>query len=942
MSTQKPKKSLFRRILKWTGITLLVIILLLIAAPFIFKDKIVSIVKEQANKSLNAKVDFGDFDLSLISSFPDFRFKINNVSVVGIDQFKDDTLAFIKELKTDINLKSVISGGPYDIESIIIDHARILGKVSHDGKANWDITKPDSSAAPTATSEPTKFSVKLKEFRINEAYIVYDDEQGNMYGRLENFNYELKGDFTQDNFVMSNLLDIAKTTFKMGGVGYLNEVHTKLKADLDMDMPKMKFTFKENEFSLNDLVLDFDGFVEMPDTNIKMDLKFKALQTEFKSILSLIPSVYSKDFSGLKTEGKLTLDGYAKGIYNASSMPAFAVNLDIINAMFKYPSLPKSVNNVNVDIKVLNPTGVLDATTIDVNKFHVEMAGNPIDLAAHVKTPISDPGLTAEIKGIIHLASVKEFVPLDKTDDLTGTIKSDISIAGHMSAIEKKEYDKFKASGGLEVTEMKYKTASLPYDVLLNDMKLNFTTQFVELAAFDAKMGNSDIEAHGKIENFMQYIFKNDLIKGSFALNSNLMDLNQLMSSSSSSAAATPGAAPASTAAPTSTASGVMEVPSNIDFTLDTKIGKVLYTNLVLDNMVGNVVVRNSKVDMTNLHMNTMDGALTVNGYYETTNKKKPTANMNLRVENFDIQKTFSSFNTVQKLAPVGQYAKGKFSTTLENLHLALNEKMEPDMGTISATGNFKTDKVSVGGFPPFVKLGDALKMEQLKNMDVSNMNVNYTIKDGRITMQPFDTKINNIPANISGSTGFDQTIDYKWKMDVPKNLFGGSAAGALDDLLKKANDKAGTNLAAGDKIKVNILFGGTVTKPTVSTSLKEETTKAIETATTAVVNKAIDKANEEAQKILEEAKAQCDKSKAEAQANADKTKQDAYAAADQLVEQASNPIAKIAAKKAAEKAKQEADKKVQKILDDAEANCQKRMADAQAKADAKAAEGKK
>lgn len=944
MANSKPKKSLFRRILKWSGITVLVLLILIIIAPFIFKDKIVAIVKEQANNNLNAKVDFGEFDLSLFSSFPDFRFKINNVSVVGINEFKDDTLAFIGQLSTDINLKSVISGDQYKINSIIIDKPRILGKVLHDGKANWDIAKADTSATPTATtaSEPSKFAMKLKEFKINDAYIVYDDQQGNMYAKLENFNYSLNGDFTQDNFVLSNVLDIAKTSFKMSGVSYLNEVHTKLKADLDMDMPKMKFTFKENEFSLNDLTLGFDGYVEMPDTNIKMDLKFKAKQTEFKSILSLIPSVFTKDFASLKTSGKLALDGYAKGTYNASSLPAFGVNLAINDAMFKYPALPKSVNNVNVDIKVNNPTGVLDATTIDVNRFHIEMAGNPIDLTAHVKTPISDPGLQAELKGMIELASVKEFIPLEKGDNLNGRIKSDISIAGHMSSIDKKEYEKFKASGALEIDKMNYKTTTLPYEVMLNTMKLNFTNQFVELAAFDAKMGNSDIEAHGKIENFMQYVFKDDLIKGSFALNSNLMDLNQLMGSTATATTATT-TAQTSTATPTSTAAaGVVEVPGNIDFTMDSKIGKVLYTNLVLDNMIGNIVIRNKKVDMTNLRMNTMGGQLTINGYYETTNPKKPTTALNLKVENFDIQNTFNSFNTVQKLAPVGQYAKGAFSATLENFNVALNDKMEPDMSSVKAGGVFKTNKVSVGGFPPFVKLGEALKVEQLKNMDVSNLLVNYIIKDGRVTMAPFDTKINNIPTNISGSTGFDQTIDYKWKMEVPKSMLGSGAGSALNGLLSQANAAAGTNLGAGDKIKVNVLFGGTVMKPTVKTGLKEEMQNTVATVTTQALNTAIDKAAAEAQKILDDAKAQCEKNKAEAQANAEKSKTDGYAEADKLVEQASNPIAKIAAKKAAEAAKKKVDEKVQKIIDEAEAKCQKSIEEAKAKADAKAAESKK
>lgn len=358
--------------------------------------------------------------------------------------------------------------------------------------------------------------------------------------------------------------------------------------------------------------------------------------------------------------------------------------------------------------------------------------------------------------------------------------------------------------------------------------------------------------------------------------------------------------------------------------------------------MVGNVVVRNQKVDMTNLRMNIMGGALTINGFYETSNIKKPTIGLNLKVENFDIQETYKSFDAIQKMAPVGQYAKGKFTATLENFHTSLNDKMEPDLNAVKANGVFKTDKVNVSGFPPFMKLGEALKMEQLKSMDINNLTVNYQIINGRVVMAPFDTKVNNISVNIAGSTGFDQTIDYKWKMEMPKSMFGGAASDALTGLLNQANAKAGTTMVVGDKINVTALFGGTVMKPTIKTSLKDDAKSAVATVTTQVLNNAIDKAAEEAKKILEEAKAQCEKLKAEAQANADKSKQEGYTAADQLVEQAGNPIAKIAAKKVAEVAKKKTDERVQKIIDDAEAKCKKQIEDAQIKADAKAAESKK
>jgi vacuolar-type H+-ATPase subunit H len=940
MTTEKTKKSLITRILKWTGISFLLLIVLMIAAPFIFKGKIIALVKEQANANLNAKVDFGEFDLSLISSFPDFRFEIENVSVIGVSEFENDTFAYIGSLKTDINLKSVLNGGPYQINSIVIDKARIFAKVLKDGKANWDIAK--ESTDTTTAEEPvdtaaTKFSMKLKEFKITEAFIVYDDIQGNMYAEMENFNYSLKGDFTQDNFVMENLLDIAKTTYKMDGIAYLNKVHTAMKADLDMDMPKMKFMFKDNEFKLNDLTMGLDGYVLMPDTNIDMDLKFNAKQTEFKAILSLIPSVYSKDFESVKTSGKLSMDGHAKGRYNASELPAFGLNLLISNAMFKYPSLPKSVNNIQVDVKILNPTGVLDATTVDVNRFHVEMAENPVDITAHISTPISDPGIKANIKGMINLASVKDFVPMESGDNLSGIIKADINADGHMSAIDKQEYDKFKASGFFEISEMDYKTNTLPYEVKLNTMRLNFTTQYVELAAFDALLGKSDIKAQGRIDNMLQFMFKDELIKGNFGMTSNLMDLNELMASTDTAAATT------ATVAADTAATEIFLVPANYDFNIDAKITKMLYTDMVIENLDGNVVIRNEKVDMTNLKMNLIGGALTINGFYETTNNKKPTVAMNMKMENCDIQKTFKTFNTVKKIAPIGEYAKGMFTATIENFNTSLNDKMEPDLNAVNARGVFKTNQVNIGGFPPFVKLGEALKIEQLKNMQVDNINANYFIKDGRLNLEPFDVKIGEIKTNISGSTGLDQTIDYTYKMEIPRSMFGSSANSALNSLMNQANAAAGTNVALGDKVKVNVKMGGTVTNPTIKTGLKEEAkTNVVSTVTTQALNAGIDKANEEAQKILEQAKVQCEKQKAEAQVQAEKQKQEGYANADKLIEEAKNPIAKIAARKAAELAKKEVDKKVQKLVDDAEVRCVKEMEEAKVKADAKAASSKK
>lgn len=943
------KKSLAKRILKWSGISFLVLIIIVMITPFLFKDKLVQLVKEEANKSLNAKVDFGDFDLTLFSSFPDFRFKIQNVSVINVEPFAGDTLAYIKQLSFDLDIKSVIAGDKYKINSIIINEPHIQATISHDGKASWDIAK--ATADTTKTEAPsdttaTKFAMTLKTLKINHASIVYNDIQGNTYAKLTDMNYTMGGDFTQDVFTLSNLLEIAETTVSYGGVGYLTKAKLHVKADVNMDMPNMKFTFKENEFDVNDLGLAFDGFVAMPTDDIAMDVTFKTKQAEFKSILSLIPIVYSKDFASVKTEGSLKLDGMAKGTLHSekdstkNTYPSFALNLGIAKAMFKYPSLPKSVNDINVDVHIENKKNYLDATTIDVNTFHLNMAGNPIDMWAHVKTPMSDPDLSAQIKGSVNLNSVKEFIPLDKGDNMSGLVKADIKAAGKMSSLDKKEYDKFAMSGTLQIDKMNYKTSTLPYDVLLNVMKLNFTNQFVELSAFDALLGKSDIKASGRIDNFLQYIFKDSLIAGTFNLNSNVLDVTQLMSSPASSVSASTSTASAntSTVAADTAAMTVVEVPANLDFNLNATVGKVLYDNLVIENMVGNIQVKKRKVDMTNLKMNLLGGGLMMNGYYETTNPKKPTVSYNLRAENFDIQKTFTAFNTIKKIAPMAQYSKGLFTATLENFTADLDTKMSPVMTSLKGHGVFKTAKVSVGGFPPFEKLGEALKMDKLKNLDIENVEAEYEFTDGRVVLKkPVKVKIDKIAADITGSTGFDQTIDYTWKMIVPTDLFGSAATSMVSGLLGQANSAIGSTVSLPKTVNVNVNFGGTVMKPTVKTGTKSDGKSVSDAVKDQAVAVAKDKANEEAQKILADAQAQVEKIKADTQVAVDKAKAEGYAQADALVEKATNPLTKIAAKKAAELAKKEVDKKAQKIIDESEVRCNKLLEDAKTKSNAAA-----
>ena len=909
-----------KKVLKITGITLLVLLVLIIALPFMFKGKIIDIVKEQANANLNAKVDFGEFDLGLISTFPNFNFSIDNVTVDGVDKFEGTQLANIKNLSLKVDLMSVISGDEIKIKSIYIDEPTINAIVMADTSANWDIAKAtEEIEEEVVEEEASPFKLNLQDLTIKNAKINYEDATMNLTTSIIGLNFNLSGDMTQDvtDLVTKTVIDELNLT--MDNVAYFKKANVEADAIIKADLANYKFTFTDNQFRLNELFLGFDGWVAIFEDNddIDMDITFNAQKTDFKNILSLVPAVFMTDFASVKTEGKLALNGFAKGKMTETALPAFGLDLLVEKAMFKYPDLPKAVNNIHVDLAISNPGGSEDNTLINLKRFYMEMAGNPVEMKMRLSTPISDPNIDANLIAKLDLTSVKDVMPMEAGDEMNGKINADVTLKGKMSSIDNERYEEFEAKGSFGITDMLYKSDSLPYDVKLQQMTLNFSPQFVELANFDAQIGKSDMHANGKIENFIAYVLDDstNVLTGNFLFNSTVMDLNEFMSEEEE-VAATEGAEAAEEPLT------VIEVPRNIDFSLTSTLNKVIYDNMEITDMKGLITVKDQKVSMKDVAMNLLGGKMMMNGFYETTNPAAPGFNFDMAIQGFDVATVVSTFNTIEEMAPYAKNAKGRFNTSMI-VSGVLDKEMMPDMNSLTGNGDMVTKNIKVEDVKAMNQLADVLKNDNLRVLEVNDAKIKYAFKDGRVTIEPFDVKLGKTTGTMSGSNGFDQTMDYKMTLKTPTKELG--AGDALNKLQSQASG-LGMTLKSAETVSVDVLLKGTFDDPKVSVSLKDavgSVTDEIKEQVKEKITEEVDKAKEEAKK---KAREQADKLIAEAEKNAQKIRYEAKAAADKVRAEADkqakdliakaggNPLKKIAAEKAAEKIKDEGEKNAVKI----------------------------
>ncbi len=921
-------KKLFK-IVFFTIIALLIIIILI---PIFFKGPIEKKVKEEINKSLNAKVDFSDFTLSLIRGFPNFYVALEDMSVVGINEFEKDTLMSFKKFSAKIDLISAIKMENIKIKSIFLDKPSVYAHVLPDGKVNWDIVKAtDSIPEDTTASEPLEFKASLKKFEIRDARIVYLDEQGKMKASLDNWDLFLTGDFTASTTDATLKTTIEKVNFYMDNIRYMRDANFGFDAVLGADMDKMLFTIKDNEIKLNDLSLGIEGSVAMPKEDIDMDLKFKTKKADFKSLLSLVPAVYMKDFEKVQTSGSLKLDGFAKGTYAEKSMPNVGLTLVVENAMFKYPDLPKSVNNINIDTKVFYDGVQNDNTTVDVNKFHMEMAGNPFDMTLHIKTPMSDMQMAGNFKGKIDFSSLTDIVPLDSTT-LKGIMESNIDMAGRMSAIEKEQYEDFKADGTLKLSNFEFASKDFPQGIKIVETNMVFSPKFVELTSFNALMGKSDFSMNGKLSNFIPYVFSNDTIVGSLNFSSKLLDINELM-----------GPSTEETTVEDTSAMTVVEVPGNINFTLNSNISTIKYDNMNITNVLGTIIVRNSAAILKNLGMNMLDGSLVMNGEYNTKDVKSPLIDFNMNMKDFDIPSTFNTFNTVKKLAPVAENAKGKISADM-SLNSRLDATMSPVYSTMQGKGKLMSKSIEIGNSKMFNKVADALKNEKLKKISLNDLNLSFEIKDGRVYIEPFETKLLSGKMIIGGDQGIDQTLNYAITFSIPRSEFGGAANAALTSLTSAAASK-GLNIQPGEMVNIDAKVVGTVSDPKVQLNLKESGKNALKdvkeqlkTAATekvqAVKEDVKAKAKEQADKLIKDAEAEAQKIRDVAKSAADQIRKESDAAADKLTKDVKNPLQKVAQQKLAEKTKKEGYEKADKLEKEADVKAQALIDKAKAEAE--------
>lgn len=808
---------MLKKILKIIGVLILLLVVALFAAPFLFKDQIKTKISEAINAKVDAKVSFAEADLSLFKNFPNANVTLEKLVIINKAPFQGDTLISLGELNLKMSIKELFKGKneAIAIDGISSKNGLINIIFNKDGIANYDIALKDEKTIDDGKSSP--LSLKIQNYKVENFKLRYFDESSKIKMVIDSLNHEGTGDFTAQKLDLVTK-STAKVSLDMDKVNYMKNVALTLDAILGIDLEKSKYTFKENKALINQLPLEFDGFIQMVEAGQEYDLKFKTPTSSFKNFLGVIPSAYAANLDNVKTTGDFTVVGFAKGLYSDTTVPKFNIDIASNNASFKYPDLPKSVQNIVIDTRIINETGILNDTYVSLDNLSFKIDQDVFNAKANIRNITQNAIVDAALKGTINLANLSKAYPIKLDKPLSGILKADVTTKFDMQSVEKSQYQNINNAGTMSLSGFNYVDEN-GKKMNISNALVQFNPSQVNLKELNATTGKSDISITGILENFYGFIFKNQELKGNFNMNSKQLAVDDFMTAGEESKT-------------DSKKADAMKIPAFLNCTLTAKATTVLYDNLTLKDVSGKLIVKDEKVTFENVKTAIFGGRIDMNGAVSTKGKT-PVFNMDLKLNQVDIAQSFTQLDLLKKIAPIAGIINGKLNSSIKlNGNLDATE-LTPDLKTLTGDllGQLLSTTVNSSNSTLLTALGSNIKFIDVNKINLNDLKAALTFKDGKVNVKPFDINYKDIKATIGGTHGFDQSMNYNLKFEVPTKYLGSEANALIAKLSPAEAEKV-------QSIPINALLVGNFTNPKITTDINSAVTK----LTTQLVNQQKDR----------------------------------------------------------------------------------------------------
>lgn len=789
-----------RRIILWTGISFVSLVLMLAAAGWIvshtYEEEVRVIFVREVNKRLNTTLTVERINLSVLRHFPYASVSFFNVNIkdAGREKVKNNMLK-AEEVSLEFSIADLFRS-KFSIIRMRLEGADIRLHVYADGTDNYHLLKPGGKPGSG------EFSFDIQKLVINNTYIAYLNEATAQDYNIEVGDAAFTGKFSQDNYDLGLKGKVLFRKIVSQGVTYHSNEQATLDLLFNVNNPRGQYTISRGDLHLGQLKFSLTGNVIYSESFKQMDIALQAGEAELEDLIQQLPPAYRKYFKEYKASGQFAFNLTSRGKFGGEDLPVLAATFSMRDGSLKRSSTGIKLRDLRFE-----------------GQFHGKQPGSPGDitfrnLSARLEggtiqgnfkvSDFANPRIEGTILADADLAAVYGFLPVGYLTALSGKARINASFSGHPGnkGIDTKAAGTIKMSG----TSATFKGSAIPMSDISGDF--TFNNNDLKVNNLSGRYGSSDFRIQGAFRNFMACMLQPSL---QWQLDARLVAGNinwdEVMAVGQSDESGPPK----------------LQVPANLALNLDANIGKLAYRTFTARQIHGQLLLKNGTLTASALSFDAMKGRVTSEGSIDGLVNSRGKIRCKAHFEKVDIKQMFQSFGNFGNKSITEKNLEGTLTADLVFTGLWI-----PGPGINTASVILTADAVVENGrlkdYSPMQSLAKYLRVKDLSDIRFSTLTNRIEISDKTVYIPRMEIKSSAIDLQIYGKHYFDNRIDYHFRI-LLSQLLSRKARKNNPDL--KNEDAIGPVLDDGlGRTTLYLLLTGTVDNPVFKYDKKDVSEK--------------------------------------------------------------------------------------------------------------------
>ncbi len=462
-------RPLWLRIIKWLGIgiaaiAVLVIAVISIAVWYLTPQKLTPMVNRAASEYLLADVDAKRVELTFWHTFPRLEVTVDSLAIVSrsLREIPDsirvtlpadaDTLLTVNRFSGGINVGELTLGN-IALYDVIIDRPRLNLVVASDSIDNFSIIPPSDTTS-------TGGSTVIPPLSINRFAIT-----GNFPTRFcapsDSIDFTL---MIRDSQMLGHEAPLYRLSIS-GDAG--GNIHPVLLSTLPFGLDgKVKWSqanpseigLENMKVTLGKLQAGFNAGFNFENDPLIHTLTVDIDRMRLADLLEIIPDNYKKGFEGLDTDLSmklgLRLDKHYRPL--TDSIPSVSIDVKADAERLRMGQL--YLTRLSLDGSAVIAGDSLDASTIDIRRLKASGRSVDVDLSTTVARPLSNPRLKGRFEGNVNLGSLPASLMDKLPARMTGMLRGETDFNFAVADLTPKRFHRVILNGMLALTDFNLST----------------------------------------------------------------------------------------------------------------------------------------------------------------------------------------------------------------------------------------------------------------------------------------------------------------------------------------------------------------------------------------------------------------------------------------------------------------------------------------------------